>query len=212
VAHFLADIRPYLEALYFLGTLVVAVVAIYGIKQIRLMQTDMKVRADRAAKEKAISLCADYLMEYVKLSNECFRQFQEKKLASYTGPIGDFSPKSIPVPWLKEHLLKRYEMRCWTPAMNRLESIAAGFTTGVADEETGFAIIGRTFCHTVAEQYDLIAGSRSDQSCQYWSNIVEIYRTWSPRLTKAELESFRDKLDSAISGIPDKRIPPIGPD
>jgi hypothetical protein len=210
---FLTDVRPYLEALYFLGTLVIAVVAIYGIKQIRLMQTDMKMRADRAAKERAIGLCSDYLLEYVQLANDSDKEFEKKNLKRYTGPVGDFTPQSIPAEWVdKGDFLKRLKDRSWLSSMNRLESIAAGFTTGVADEETGFGIIGRTFCHTVKHRYDLIAGCRFESADPYWNNIVQLYLTWSPRLNKAELESFRDQIDSAIATIPDKRIPPIGPD
>lgn len=61
---------------------------------------------------------------------------------SYKGPIGDFTPNSLPI-GVVAAIDKRVDGAEWLPAINKLQSIAAYFTTGVADEEVGFQIIGR---------------------------------------------------------------------
>jgi hypothetical protein len=87
------------------------------------------------------------------------------------------------------------------PALNELEAIPASFRTGVADEKTGFQIIGRSFCSTVETEYDLIACCRDEHVHNYWSGIVEIYSIWRPRLTKAEMEFAKSQLQQKIDSI-----------
>jgi hypothetical protein len=105
-------------------------------------------------------------------------------------------------------------MDSWLPAMNELEAISAAFTSGIADDATGFKIIGRTFCASVEFSYDLIAYSRhrTIDVQGYWSNIVQLYQTWSPRLKESELRQAKEDLERRIAGIASSgaRIPAIG--
>jgi hypothetical protein len=48
------QIRSGLELLYFVAGVVVAIGVIYGLKQIALLKKDIRLRNERAAKEKAI--------------------------------------------------------------------------------------------------------------------------------------------------------------
>jgi hypothetical protein len=97
--------------------------------------------------------------------------------------------------------------------MNELQSIACVFTTGVADERVGFSIIGRTFCGTVEDMYDVLSMARMDGNAfPYYQSIIDLYQVWSPRLTKAELETMRNDMTKRISAIQDTGIPPIGLD
>lgn len=210
--NFIVQIRPYIEMLSFLSSIVLAGIAAYGIKQIRLMKSDMKSRSERAAKEKAIEASTEYLMSYVELDGQHILDCLKEKIPSaYKGPIGNFSHESIPAE-LKPVCLKRYIQLSWLPAINKLESIAATFTTGVADEQVGFQIIGRSFCGTVASHYDLIATSRREKANSHFSDIVELYNIWAPRLSKSELSAAREELNAQISQISDRHITPITPD
>lgn len=98
--------------------------------------------------------------------------------------------------------------------MNELEAISAAFTSGVADEATGFKIIGRSFCGTVQCEYDLIALSRdkSKEAQGYWNNIVQLYKMWSPRLKEVELRQAKERLDILMAGLAAQqtRVAPIG--
>lgn len=203
------EIKQWLELAYFTSGIVLACFAAYGLQQIKLMKRDMLVRAERAAKEKAIEYSTRYLSVFCEISRPFYLEYREKKLENYTGPITDFTLTSFP----KEHLAnaqKRFELSSWLPAMNELEAIASAFITGVADERTGFNIIGRTYCLTIIHDYDIISLCRDGKACDYYQSIVDLYKIWSPRLNKAELEAARQKMDERISCIPDKCIPPIG--
>jgi len=203
------ELRQWLELAYFISGVALAFIAVLGLQQIKIMKKDMIIRAERAAKEKAIEYSTRYLTVYCNICSSFFKEYRENKLIPYAGPITEFNFTSFP----KEHLdnaSKRYKLSSWLPALNELEAIASAFITGVADERTGFNIIGRTYCQAVVHDYDIISLSRDGKSCDYYQSIVDLYKIWSPRLDKAELEAARQKMDDRISCIPDKCIPPIG--
>lgn len=201
--------KPYLEALYLLaGVLLIGGLG-FTYRQVVLIKKDIKIRNERAAAEKAIDACDRYFCSYIPLNAKFFHDYRQKKIECYVGPIGDFFVNSIP-PNQKDHSLKRYMLPTWLPMMNQLESISAFFMSGVADECTGFRVIGRTFCGTVENNYDLIANSRQEVACPYWENTVGLYQLWRPRLTKAEMEIAKNAIELELSFIRDRSISPIG--
>lgn len=188
-----------------------AAFAVFAVFQLYLFKKDIRLRNERAAKEKAIEY-ADRYARCLQLFTPFDAKVKAAELGDYRGPIGDFSPASIPKPLLKVSI-KRYEMYdVWAPALNELVVIAAAFADGVADERTGFKIFGRGYCSTVRTNYDLIAISRHQPSAAHlhYQPIVDLYRVWSSRLSKAELESARNQLAFQIKSHPDLSIPPIG--
>jgi hypothetical protein len=206
----LFDVRPYLEAIYFLCSILLVIIGFYGLRQIRFLKADINGRSERAAKEKAIEASTEYLNCYIPLSNEFTEEILKAKIPFYEGPIGDFSVKSIPKDFIKTAIV-RYKLQTWLKSMNNLESVAALFTTGVADEKTGFEIIGRTYCNTVESKYDIISLCRLKDACPYFNNIVLLYKVWAPRLSKVELVSSRKNIEDRIDDIPDNEIPPLDP-
>ncbi len=173
------------------------------------MKLDMRIRNERAAKEKALECVTRYVSIFCPLDAKRYDERKVQRVPSYRGPISDFLPQSVPKQELKA-TLDRLSLDAWLPAMNELESIASAFTSGVADEQMGVAVIGRTFCGSVANMYDLICMSRQDQVHPHWENAVRHYRIWSPRLSKAELESERMKLDRQIAQMPEGSVKSVG--
>lgn len=203
-------ILPYFQAASHISGVLIAIAAIYGINQIRLMKVDMSTRSERAAKEKAIEYSEKYLQNYVISDMKFVSDYHEENLSPYDGPIGDFSPDSVPDKYI-DSAEKKYALGSWLPAVNLLEAIASAFTKGIADEKVGFDIIGRTFCSTVAHKYDVISLSRSDDVHPHYQDIVELYSIWSSRLSKAELEEARDDLEAKVSEIDEEEIEHISP-
>ena len=206
----ISAVRPYLEAAYFSAGILVLLGLVLAARQLNLLRLDVNLRNERAAKEKAIVACERYLGAYVEKSGELLKEKLTKKFSSYHGPIGDFSKNSIPRK-LWDRVSAKLLLDNTLPVLNELEAIAASFGTGVADEKTGFQIIGRSFCSTVESEYDLIAICRDEHVHNYWSGIVEVYSIWRPRLTKAEMESAKSRLQQKIDSMkePDE-IRPFG--
>ena len=132
------------------------------------------------------------------------------KLPQYVGPVGDFSYKSLPEKHISTALKRIEPVARWVTMLNQLQAIASAFTTGVADEKTGFTIIGRSLCGSVASFYDVLCVCRQDEVHAHYDNMVELYETWAPRLTKAELDDARKSLEERIAAIEERAIPPVG--
>ena len=205
----MVEFRSWIEIAYFFSGVVLAGVAIVGLQQLNIMKKDMMIRIERAAKEKAIEYSTRYLTVYAELIGKYCLEYREKKLNPYNGSIGDFTKSSLSKEAI-ENVKKRAAILSWLPAMNELEAVSSAFMTGVADERTGFDIIGRTFCLSVALNYDILSHCRSGSVNDYYRNIVNLYEIWAPRLNKAELEAARSKMDETISCIRESCVPPIG--
>lgn len=211
-----SQIRIWLEISYYASGIAVAIAVVYGLRQISLLKKDIRLRNERAAKEKAIEYGRRYLRDYVDLEGIFFSACREAKLRGYDGPIGDFTSGSIlGDARIAETSTKRYTTKpSLLPALNELEALSAAFISGVADEEAGFKIFGRSFCSTVENNYDIIALSRTadESALEYWYNIVRLYRLWSPRLEEGELRRTKNSLEAKIAAIARQsaRIPPIG--
>lgn len=206
----ISHIRPYFELIYFVSGPFIALAAIYGLNQLRIMKQDMRLRNERAAKEKAIEACREYEV-YASLYNAFSSEREAKNISTYTGPLGDFSPDSIPADRIPMIQKLFDEPGSLTAVLNKLESVAATFVSGVADEEIGYGIIGRSFCHNVESLYDIISACRVDSASPYLGTITSLYRIWASRLSKAELTASKNAIDARLKDIPDLRIPPIGP-
>lgn len=207
--HLITSIKPYLEALYYLSGIVVAVAALLALKQIRLMKYDILARSDRAAKEKSIEVA----FEFAKLQDEFQNQlvYLDKSLHhSYTGPIGDFTPESIPAEY-RERAVSRYASGAFIKPLNILNGIAATFISGVADEKTAFPIFGRAFCGTIALYYDVISIARKPTAQPTYTNCFKLYQIWSARISKEDLELARRNLERQIESIPNIDITPLSP-
>ena len=205
----IALVRPYVEIAYFIAGIFLLVGVAFAWRQALLIRSDMSLRMERASKEKAIEACSKYTDQFVEKSNLAFKLDFEKKYSNYAGKfLGNFTRASLP----KEHIdncVKRYLHHM--PALNCLESIAAFFVSGVADEKTGFSIIGRSFCENVEFNYDLISFPRENSALQTWNNIVILYGVWRPRLSRSEIEFAEREAQAALKGFgPDKSINPIG--
>jgi hypothetical protein len=202
-------LRAWFELISFGATALTAMVSVYALRQIAFLKRDYDMRVDRSAKEKAIDFSQRYLTRYVELSAIADDEHEAKGLSTYDGTIGDFSAESLTPKDLAQVLQKSGSMPTLT-ALNELEAIAAAFVSGVADEQLGFSIIGRTFIRTVQYNYDHIAASRVEKIAPYWANIVTLYRTWAPRLNAEELKALRESVTSRLADLHTSNIPPIG--
>lgn len=209
MSEFISYVRPVIELIYFITSSLLIVGLGLAYRQLILIKSDMYIKNKRASAEKAIEAGERYFCEYIPLTTQVYTDRLAEKIVGYSGDIGDFTTSSVPTEQL-EKSEKRYSLDSWLPALNRLEAIAAYFTTGVADESVGFSIFGRTFCSSVESDYDMIALSRKSGTNDYWENIVILYNLWRPRLSKAELEQAKSEMEKKISALTTNKVSPIG--
>jgi hypothetical protein len=205
-------IRPYAEMLYFLAGIGLLVVACFGLRQLRLLKEDIRTRNVRAAREKAIDASNQYMKEFIPMYEDLCQKMKKAGLSSYEGPVSDFAFDALPAP-MREKAIQRAQIHTGSNAINILEAIAAHFTSGIADETVGFRIFGRSYCATVASNYDTLSlfHSHAKVTTPYYQNTVQLYRTWSARLSKEELKAARSELDKNIRSIAEERLDNIQP-
>ena len=201
--------KSHLENLSFISGIVVATAALFGLRQLSLFKKDIHLRNERAAKERAIEYSQRYLNVFCQLDGVFHAEVKKAGLSSYKGEIGDFTRSSLPER-LPKNSFGRMNCTSCVAALNELCALSAAFVAGVADEQVGFKIIGRTFCGAVQQYYDLLAIVRTDPVHAFYGPIVELYKVWSPRLTRAELEQERTKIVADINAQVDNPIQPIG--
>jgi hypothetical protein len=213
--------RPYGDVLGFVVAGVLAYVLIKGLQQVELAKKAINVTNERASKERALEYLNFYATDVIPKWRMYYSAASAPAVAvepSYKGPVGDFSPSSLTS---SEELTKKLGLVSGVDFRNALEVFAVAFTSGVADEGLGFEVNGRAFCGMVAAAYDQIASSRRQTTePKTWSPIVNLYLMWSKRLSQAELEVQRKKLDADVKALgtaavihpigvtPDKQGPP----
>jgi hypothetical protein len=193
------NLRLWFESAYYLSGIAIAIIAGFGLQQIRLLKQDILTRNQRAAREKAIEYSNRYLTAFVPVYDRWTLPRIKAGISSYKGDVGDFSFKSL-TPVQQSVAADRFIG--FSHPMNELLPVAAAFTSGVADETLGFEMIGRTFCTTVASNYDLMCIAHDDKECPHYLQIVTLYRMWAPRIRAAEIERERYKVMSDINSHP----------
>lgn len=208
LAQFVQTVRPYAELLYFLSGVGLLIVAFYGLKQLHLLKEDIRTRNTRAAREKALEAAMLYAHDFVPNWNKYSLKLKEAKLGSYKGAVGDFSPDSLTVTQKVQSAARgKFLPGPGLAALNSLDVIASMFVHGLADDKVGFRTIGRSFCGTVANNYDLFTIFRNPA----YDDTERLYQIWRPRITLEELEATRDKLDQDIAKIEQTTLEQIRP-
>lgn len=201
-----------MDVAYDAAGLFVAYAAVRGLKQLRLFKEDLRTRNKRAARERAVEACQRYGEVYVPLADALYHAKVEAKVASYSGPYEVMNVDKWPAALREEALAKFSGTELpWLPALNALEGIAAAFSTGVADDETGFKLIGLTFCRTVESSYDILSVARSLGEQMYFSGIADTYACWKPRLNARSLDDTKRALEEKLASIKRSSLPDLGP-
>lgn len=196
--------RPLVEFLYFLAQILLATGLVLAYRQLSAVKQDSLLRIKRTAAEKAIEACDRYVSTCMPLIDAFYLACKEKKLASYRGPIGDFSEGSIT---LAQRRMATARIELTSPEfLNHLELVAAFFVSGVGDEAVAFPVIGHSFCDNIQRHYDLICLCRDGSSPDAYPNMIKLYNTWMPRKMKGDLASEKARLEKSISDIPDRKI------
>jgi hypothetical protein len=200
-------LRQWLEILYFISGIVVAIAALLGLKQVLLLKTDITTRNKRLSVEKSIEHLDRFAKTVSPLAQKYLQNIRGNGLSFYNGPIIDFKKIGLKQKSDFELCKKKLDLDP-LDLLNELEVTAAAMVSGLADEKLAFNPLGRSYCDLVEKIYDVICLCRDEE--EYYSNIVALYQLWKPRIDKIDLEKQKQKIDKDLACITDKDIPPIG--
>lgn len=224
----LADVSApdfhWLECLSWAANVVLAIAAIYALKQvhaaikqakssldqnkltleqIEISRKDIILRSRREATALAIQQCERFAEKIIPHLHDVFNELQRRKYVppQPTNPEFPF----IPAPmnsvnhqiWLDAPFRSKI-----INAMNELESFAQYFTNDLADEGVAFTPTGQSFCQQCQHLSFFIGIFRQDHFPKLYQNVVKLYQLWKPRVERMVLEEQGKKIETLKSKLP----------
>ncbi len=190
-------IRKIFELSYYVSGIVLCVGIFIAYSQMKVSKESAAQDAARCRKERAIDMADKYLRDTVDKCNKLFNL--KKKLGvsfKVRKNISKFKFEINDCMWMNDDcnwdLVVTSMLIC-----NDLELISSSFVSGIADEETGFSIIGRSFCSTVEDNYDVLSIAYGNKAYPPYKNVIELYGIWSPRIRVGELNA---ELEAVLKG------------
>jgi hypothetical protein len=213
-----------LENIFYLSGIVLALAALFGLRQISLLKSDIRIRNTRMAREMSAAIIKYYMEEHCAPSNGVELLIQKKQVPaiSWTGKTEDLdflSPatfdKRIALSRLSSYveIFQNGETKvCITDLLNGLEYVGACCNSGLPDEKLVFNSIGRSFCRTVEQFYDLIVVMRQNEGIRYYENAGVCYRRWKKWINAEILSDKKTKIDEELQRAVADRMKIIGVD
>lgn len=183
-----------LESFYYFSGIALFILAI--IQLISVMKNS-KIKSQREAFTLSSQQCEKFYAELVPLINEIDKKLNEHNLTKLKTKISseeDFfkqNPFFVKTLLIKDEDFSNQILYC----TNLFESFSTYFTTGVADADTAFQIIGAPYCSCIISISPMIFLGTKAEEARYPS-IRKLYLSWSKQLETQKLERNLSNLNS----------------
>jgi hypothetical protein len=216
------DAQSVLETLYYISGIVVASVAVFGLRQLSLLKRSLKQSAELSrvsAKREAFKLAADqcrfYLEVVIPSQNKCYLDPEMKDalnhLDSFSVEVSAtgirLNPPKLAKPDDKVFPFNQAQLLTILAMANSLEAFAVFFVSGVAAEAIAFNSIGVTYCHTAKGLAPFMVAFGSNDHFQH---ALHLFILWQMRIDRQELQNQHDEVSEKLGRAQDIRIKPIG--
>jgi hypothetical protein len=204
-------IIPYLQVLYFLSGCIIAIAAIIALNQIKVAKKALKTQSKRDSLKLTATECARYFDKIIPLQNELNEAINDNKVNFFKGWQVKIDANQIELSRNSNFDMDNFDSigNQLTTVCNSMESFAAYFVSGVADEYVAYNTVGTTFILTLDILIPWVVSCRKDG---YYKNLIELYGMWKKRRDAFLLSQEREKIDRQLSKIGTKKIYPIGVD
>jgi hypothetical protein len=214
--------RALLELLSFAANVGILIVAWKALEQLRIAKHDISTRVEREAAESSAAQLEFWAQKVIPLGRQLKEAFKEAGLPLQAGTMERFdraemksAPKSVQdyAAAMDKFLRTQAEARAMVVELcNLIEASAMCFMTGVANEEIAFRSLSEPYCQIIEELRPVYCVHRTGQPISPFDYTVRLYRVWSQRRKKSELETQHDVLNEALKkaqreGVP---VPPLG--
>jgi hypothetical protein len=213
--------KEIMEIAYYTSSIGLFIVAILGLKQLKIAKSDIKIRSSRESAHIASEQCKIFIREVLPLTASFDKLLRENKVPSYNGAIKDFMNEELTnaSTWYNDWLNKMGELAgketeplsIEVTAINALESFSVYFIRGIADETIAFSSVGIVFSNIVERYYPYISLVRSQKNqFNYYDNIIQLYRLWKGRIEMYGLIAQKKNIEQQLKNIPNTHIKPEG--
>ena len=182
---------------------------------------DIRIRSQREAVALAAERCEKFAEQIIPRVSTNIRHIAALKFQVRTWEIGEASfdePAYIERPevqvWLKSTQNSRDAIEYIFAVLNDLEAFAIYFARGAADEAVAYPVVGAIFCEWVENFAPQLIAARTKRvrgvTSGPYQNIVELYKMWSVRTRRNELELRANRINLELSVLPSSQVRPIG--
>jgi hypothetical protein len=214
-------IRNALELLYFCSAIVLAVVAVIGLRQLKISKENTlksieiaKTSAQRDAFRLAAEQCAHYFTYIVPLFNQFDKWIAENKSKGVINAVDiKITAAGMVLEGKNASAIKDYvnfvgtEPERFVAVMNATEGFSIMFSAGVASEEVAFSSIGYTFCGSVKSFLPgmLLLGGKT-----HFQHSLRLFYIWSKRIERQQLLESQKEMEKRITEMTETGVRPIG--
>lgn len=211
---YITPLLPIAELLYYACGIGLFIVAIIGLKQLRLARKTAKVNSARESLKLSAEQCERYakqiiptarkLLETINASNlnDFFDAWEIKVSKTHIELIrnkkitSNIQPSQLPLNEICE-------------VLNGIESFSQFFTCGLANELCAYHCLGKAHIDLVTKLLPFIIIHRTSSKHNYWKNTLCLYIIWKNRCEKETLSAKQKELQKALNSIEDVNIPII---
>lgn len=215
-------VRAILELLYFAAGVVIAVAAIWGLKQLKLTKEIFRTNTRRESLRFAAERCQYFAEQTVPAWTRMYAEYKRLNLTFLTKPSDWKIEDGEIVKHNFDPRLLATEMAALDVSivnfLNSVEAFAIPFVAGVADEDLGFQETAMAFCQVVRLTVPAFFHQRSVGAGRYESTI-KLFALWNKRLVanalvpaKKHMDNLAKQMEEITKAVEKDRIKPIGTD
>ena len=202
-----------LRLLYYISAPTLAIIAWYGLKQIKVHKENARLVAKRESYRIAAEQCrifGDYLLPKI---NKNHKQIQDNKFSLFTKSKieikdGEFIAHKIVLKDPDKYTDIENEMIDEALNIaNCMESMAIFFIEGIASEEVAFNSIGKSYCSEVERLLPIIMVFKPDM---FYIKLTKLFKIWYNRLEVLKLKTDKNGIDKRLKDINGNIIKPLG--
>ena len=205
-------IRTILEILYFLCAPIIAIAAIYGLRQLKISKEVAMISAKRESYKLAAEQCKYYAETLIPILRMVKDKFEKEKILFVTESelIIDSKGFSCKIKSVSKEQIQRLNSIAVevTDCQNKLEALSLFFISGLADETIGYRSIGEDLCES-AKPF-IVATFLEHRGPDKSSPINALYILWCSRGKKQKLAEKKADIDAQLRSIENKTIRAIG--
>jgi len=221
-----ANVRDWLEILYFISGIVIMLLAGFGLWQLKLAKDQIslakdqletskdifKTQSKRAAVEAAVLECRNFsetvVQESIALDKFCKKEgitYFDDVIFTKTDDGFNINPEAVDKENAKkledaEEIINRF--------MNGMEAHALFFLSGIADEKIAFHTNAKTFILLAETAFKIIPICNIDRDDI--KPIRTLYYMWFKKLEAKKLKIQKNEIEKELSSYKEVNLKPIG--
>lgn len=179
---------------------VLAIVAFWGLKQIKVTKDAAELSSKRDAYKIAADQCNIFAEKIIPLSGKFQAEVTDGNIKFFDKFDVNIEPNSIKM-ILREEISKKdlekiYSSQNLTFLLNYIEGFSMYFVSGVADEKVGYNACGRVYCSTVSKLIPILLPKFEDDLFQ---NTAKLFLLWYHRNERRKLTGQKEEIEKKLN-------------